>query len=173
MNKLLSTISGFFMSVLSIFHQGTSPPVNTQPIPTSQVVTSSALKDTPPQNIPPQNTTPRMFREQGGNLPTGEQRFFGTVTSINGSTLTLRMQVKGRPMGDSKSAPDEQQTPATVNVTLDSSTTYTGGSQSDITTTTRIAGVGKANDDGSVTALQVQINPTIPSGFPRRPNINQ
>ena len=103
--------------------------------------------------------------ERGMNLPAGQKRFFGTVTNVVGSTLTVQMQMIRRPSGSPSPAtsPGAEQT---VTVNLDSSTTYTGGSQADITTNTRVAGVGTSNNDGSLTAINIQINPTMPSGSP-------
>ncbi len=159
MHSLLAGIMGFFMGITSFFHggQSTQPPTN-QP----QIVQQSTNADT----ATPSGTMKHGFGKNM-QLPAGEKPFFGIVTNVNGSTLTVQMQRGMRPMGpNSNGASPSPATSQTVTITLTSSTQYTGGSQSDIATNTRIAGIGNTNSDGSITAVKIQINPTMPSGFP-------
>ena len=148
MNNLFAGILAFFVS---IFHGGTAKPVTAMQPSTIQQ-----------QNVsgPSSGST----RNRNSNLPAGEQRFFGTVTTINGNTITLQTQMRRAPSGTPTTTSEPTRT-----ITLDSSTTYAGGTQSDITVNTRIAGVTKTNTDGSLTAVSVQINPTITTGL--SPNV--
>lgn len=77
-------------------------------------------------------------------LPAGAKRIFGQITSVNGENIT----VQGR-NGN------------TLNIKLNDSTKYSGGSKTDLAVNTRIAGYGSANSDGSITAEQLMINPTF------------
>lgn len=158
MHSLLAGIMGFFMGISSFFHGSQStPPPAIQP----QTVQQSTNADT----ATPSGTMRHGFGKNM-QLPAGERPFFGTVTNVNGSTLTVQMQRGMRPMGpNSNSISPSPTTSQTVTITLTSSTQYSGGSQSDIITNTRIAGIGNANSDGSITAVKIQINPTMPSGF--------
>lgn len=139
MQSIIVGIMGFFLGITSIFTGGVKPVVTPLPAAVQQV-----------QGVSTSSGTTR------GNLPQGEQRFFGTVTNANGSTLTLQMQ--SRSQGSAAKS---------VTVTLNGSTTYTGGAETDITANTRVTGVGQTNSDGSLTAISVQINPVMPSGFPQ------
>jgi hypothetical protein len=139
MQSIVAGMMGFFLSITSIFTGGAKPVVTPQPAAVQQVQGASTSSGT-----------------TRGNLPQGEQRFFGTVTNVNGSTLTVQMQ--GRPGGAAAKS---------ITVTSNGSTTYTGGEETDITTNTRVAGVGQINSDESLTAISVQISPVMPSGFPQ------
>ena len=157
MHKLFAAFMGVFASIGTFFHGG--QPANSQSTNKPAVYGTAA------------SPSGSMRWEKGNkmHIPQGERPFFGTVTAVTGSTLTVTMQ---RPMmmrshisiTPSITPPE----PKTITVTLASSTTYTGGTQSDITTGTKIAGVGTVNTDGSITAVKVSINPTMPSGMPHR-----
>lgn len=161
---------GFFVGLTSMFHGGATPPPMNHTPSTQQANISGT----------PASSSGMMYmhgKGRGGKmqLPAGEKPFFGTVTNVSGSTLTVQM---GGMMGMMHSMRMKNPTttvtitppaPRTVTVDLTTSTTYTGGAQSDIAVNTKIAGIGTSNSDGSITALKVQINPTMPSGFPHRP----
>ena len=158
MHNLFAGLMGFFMGFGAMFHGGNPA------IPHTQAQTNLQANVSP--NASPSGKFKGMGRRM--NLSQGERPFFGTVTNVNGSTLTLQMQM---PMMRFRRNPSITPTislpePQTITVTVDSSTQYTGGSLSDITTNTKIAGVGKVNSDGSIAALQIRINPPMPSGMP-------
>ncbi|HUD44653.1 MAG TPA: hypothetical protein VMR41_03880 [Patescibacteria group bacterium] len=164
MHNFIAGLMGFFVGVTSVFHGGAMPPANHP-----QTVVQANVSGTPATSS---GAMRRGFGSRGFgrgvNIPVGEKPFFGTVTAVSGSILTIQTQptIRMRP-----NAPTVTITPPptqTLTINLDSSTKYTGGSQSDITTNTKVAGIGKTNSDGSLTALQISINPTIPTGFPRR-----
>lgn len=99
------------------------------------------------------------------------------MTAVNGATLTLQMTMPQgfmmmrrhySPSVTPTITPASTPTPKTLTIMLTSSTKYTGGSESDITVNTKVAGVGTLGSDGSLTATQVTINPTFPTGFPQK-----
>ena len=143
MHDLFSGLMGFFLGIGGFFHGGAAvhSSIN-QPQPSQQVNTIGT-----PSGI--------MNRGYGfghkKNLPNGERPFLGTVTNVNGSTLTIQGQ--GRMMGNGQ----------TITVDLTANTQYKGGSQSDIKSGSRIAGYGIANSDGSINAQQVMINQMMPN----------
>ena len=153
MHSLFAGLMGLFVGLGSFFHGGQGVPAHIQQTSTVQQASSSGAPAAT-------GSGHRMFG-RGRKLPNGEKPFFGTVTAVNGSALTVQMQWPMRPN-------QQAATPKTLTVTLTSTTTYTGGTQASITTNTKIAGVGTTNSDGSITATQVRINPTFPTGFPHR-----
>lgn len=115
------------------------------------------------QELPQRNTTgvsagmQEQPRNSGGrpplpsgaemiDVPEGSQPIFGTVANFDGSSFTIKS-----PMGEYR-------------VLLTSSTEYKDGSLSDLKNDIRISGYGTNNDDSIITALQIQINPTMPGG---------
>lgn len=161
MHNLLAGFMGFFVGVTSLFHGGATPP----PMNHTASMQQANISGTPASSS-------GMMRRSGKmNLPQGEKPFFGTVTAVNGSTLTVQMMWM---MGSGPMHMRRTQTtitpPASKSMTIDltSATTYTGGSQSDIVVNMKVAGVGTSNSDGSITAIKVQINPVMPTGFPHR-----
>ena len=85
---------------------------------------------------------------QFGNMPQGSTPIFGQVSAVSGNQLTIQRKSRN---GNG----------TTITVDLTSSTQYSGGSQSDIQTGTRIGGYGTANSDGSINAQQIMINPSF------------
>lgn len=159
MQHFFSGLMGFFVGLGAFFHGGQGlPPKSTQ----VQSIQQAQLSSTPaPSGM--------MQRRYGAgrrmNLPSGERPFFGTVTMINGSSLTIQIAFPQRRMWINPSITPTI-TPGAVQsliINLDSNTKYIGGAQSDIKVNTRIAGVGKANSEGSITATQIRINPNMPS----------
>ena len=86
------------------------------------------------------------------NLPVGSKPFFGTITSVSGSQVTIS--------GHSRTS----STTVTTIVDITAATQFTGGSQSSLASGTRIAGYGTANSDGSINGVNVQINPSFGNG---------
>lgn len=182
MHNFLAGFMGFFVGVTSMFHGGATPPPMNHTPSTQQANVSGTPAS--PSGMMYAN---RKGDREGMNLPQGERPFFGTVTNVNGSVLTVQMQgMMFRPMmrhPQTTITPTLTLTPPaprSITVDLTSSTTYTGGTQSDITTNTKVSGVGTSNSDGSITAIKIQINPTppampsgMPSGFPHRPMNDQ
>jgi hypothetical protein len=160
MHNLFAGLMGIFMGLGSFFHGGAATHH-------AQLRVQANVSGTPEAS-----PSSMMSRDRFEKLPAGERPFYGTVTAVNGSTLTVSL-VRGLHLGDDKrtvnSTVNSTATPPTQTVTihLDSSTKYTGGTQSDITTNTRIAGFGKSNSDGSLNAVSIIINPTTPSRMPR------
>lgn len=159
MHNFFAGIMGFFVGMGAFFHHGQGLPAQTNQTQTSQ---QAAVSGTPPQQG-------MMGRGRGMmNWQNGQRPFFGTVTSVNGNTLTVEMRMPmmrfNYPSVTPSITPGATQT---VTVKLDSSTKYDGGSQSDIKTNTKIAGIGKLNSDNSITATEIRINATLPnpSGF--------
>lgn len=89
-----------------------------------------------------------------GSLPEGSRPFFGTVKSVDGS-LVILSSFRGREGGSGDTS---------LAVKVSGSTEISGGIQSDIAGGTRIAGYGPENDDGSIAAEKIQINPELPQG---------
>jgi hypothetical protein len=83
------------------------------------------------------------------NLPPGSKPFFGTIASVSGSQVTIS--------GHSRNS----STTVSTIIDITASTKFTGGSQTSLTSGTRIVGVGTANSDGSINATSLQINPTF------------
>jgi hypothetical protein len=81
------------------------------------------------------------------SIPDGSKPFFGQVSAVSGSKIILSS------MNNS-----------TVTVIISSSTEFSGGIKSDIKAGTRVAGYGTTDSGGSVEAVKVMINPTLPSG---------
>lgn len=158
MNHLFAGFMGILASFGSFFHSGQP----THQVEVNNVNHSATVSGT---------MNPGMGRgdEQRGMMnQNGERPFFGTVTGVSGSTITVEMQ---RPIMMRQANPSITPTitppaPTTITVTVDSTTTYTGGALTNITTGTKIAGVGKATSDTAITAAKITINPTMPTGFP-------
>ena len=83
-------------------------------------------------------------KRKGADIPEGQKPFFGKVISVKGSILTIQS------IG----------TTETLTVKLDKTTIYSGGKQSDINNEVKVAGIGKTNSDGSITAVKLEIKPT-------------
>lgn len=164
MHSFLAGIMGFLMGITSIFYGGNATTPHANRPQTGQQLTVSDMPV-------PTGTMGGGFGpgSRGVKLLTGERPFFGTVTAVSGSTLTIQIQFFNRPFRNPLSTSSTPSTTQTLTINLDRSTLYTEGSQSDITPNIKIAGVGKVNSDGSITAAQIRINPTMPSRFPRRP----
>lgn len=177
MHKLFAGLTGIFMGIGALFHGGQGMPTHVNQSPaSSQATISGSLR---PSGMP-------YGRGKGMQLPNGERPFFGTVTAVNGSTLTVQMMMSMRHFRNPSITPTITITPGatqTTTILLTGSTKYTRGTQSNITVNTKVAGVGTVNSDSSITALQVTINPTMPGsrGFriqngqsnPNPSNINQ
>ncbi len=140
------------MSITSLLHGGnglvthTNNPIHPQP---QAIISSSAS---------PSGYIRDSGDDRRRNIPAGERPFFGTIKSINSSTLIIQSQFRGRE--------NPQITPRvaqTLTINLDTNTQYVGGTQSYLRTNIRVAGIGKINNDGSITASQIRINPTLPS----------
>lgn len=161
MNNIFAGIMGILMSISAVFHTGAIAHTNHP-----STIQEASVSATPA----PSGYIHRGFGHgRGKSMINGLRPFFGTVTSVNGSTLTIQMIFLARGFLRSTSitptiTPGGTQT---LTIDLDNSTTYIGGSQGDITINTKIAGIGKVNSDGSITATQVRIHPTMPSGFPQ------
>ncbi len=86
------------------------------------------------------------------DVPEGSQPFFGTVSTLEEGSFSIK-----NPMGESK-------------IIFTESTVFEGGSSTDLKNDISIGGYGTKNDDGSITALQIQINPSMPERgqFPSR-----
>lgn len=163
MHSLIAGFMGFFMGFGGFFHGGASVPHNANQ---AQITQQASISGMPRFG----RGGKRGFGDDPGRmgLQDDEQRFFGLVTAVNGSTITVQMQgMMWRPSGTITPTitPRVQRT---FTITLDSGTAYTGGSATDIVTNTRVAGIARKNSDGSLTAISVQINPTVPTGFPLR-----
>jgi hypothetical protein len=81
------------------------------------------------------------------SIPDGSKPFFGQVSAVSGSKITLSS------MNNS-----------TVTVIISSSTEFSGGIESDIKAGTKVAGYGTTGSGGSIEAVKIMINPTMPSG---------
>lgn len=107
-------------------------------------VPSGVPSGKPHINLQNSGKPPMPSGTHGANIPTGEQPFMGTVSNLEGSSFS----VKG-PMGESK-------------IIFTASTTFEGGSSSDLKNDVRVGGYGTKNDDGTISASQIQINPSMP-----------
>lgn len=139
---LLIIVGGFYVFT----HKNVIKHLFSQASPASSQA-NSATTSTSPQ-APHQSASRSFGRGQGIAIPSGATPFFGQVTSVNDTTITIQRQGK-----------NANATPITL--TLTSSTQYTGGTQNDIQTGTRVAGYGIANSDGSLSAEQLVINPNL------------
>jgi|GEM_PF-2770086 hypothetical protein len=133
------------LDVASVPSQGISSP-DANLIPSQD---ASGTSPAPPsQNTAPSdtNSTPKQHG-QWQNMPDGSKPFFGQVTVVSGSQITI-----------------SSRNSTTVKVTISDSTSFSGGTKDNLTSGTKIAGIGTSNSDGSITATKIQINPTMPSG---------
>jgi hypothetical protein len=78
------------------------------------------------------------------NIPEGSQPFFGTVSNLSEGSFSIKS-----PMGESK-------------IVFTASTTFEGGSSSNLKNDVRVGGYGTKNNDNTITALKIQINPSMP-----------
>jgi hypothetical protein len=76
----------------------------------------------------------------------------GTIENISGTTMTVKSED-----GSSKIVI----VPSSASVTKS-----TTGTTADLTTGTTVMVTGNTNDDGSVTATNIQLNPALPTGTP-------
>ena len=102
------------------------------------------------------------------NIPAGSKPFFGQVASISGSTVTVTsMGRRGGGTGTDLTATNTAAaapSTTTITITLTDSTVFSGGTKDAIVSGARLVGYGTVNADGSITATNVQINPTRPAG---------
>lgn len=155
MNKTKVISGGIILIVLSVglfFVLKQSKPENSilNKIPQRQIQSSPVNEDTSPPN-----TRERLPLPSGAsmpNIPEGSQPFFGTVSNLEEESFSIKS-----PMGEFK-------------IIFTESTAFEGGSSSDLKNDLRIGGYGTKNTDGTVSALQIQINPSMPERgqFPSR-----
>jgi len=111
-----------------------------------------------PTNIPsqPNNSErrpPFLSGVQAPGVPNGSQPFFGTVSNLDTSSFTVQ-------------GPRD-----TLKILVTSSTEFKDGTSSDLKDDIQVVGYGTKNDDNSITALQIQLNVSMPAGrgqFPSR-----
>lgn len=86
------------------------------------------------------------------DIPEGSQPIFGTISNLEEGSFSIKS-----PMGEFK-------------VVFTVSTLFEGGSSSELKNDVRVGGYGTKNEDGTITALQIQINPSMPDRgqFPSR-----
>lgn len=113
----------------------------------NQDVSSPDINPTPSQNTAPSdtNSTPKQHG-QWQNMPDGSKPFFGQITAVSGSQITISSRNN-----------------TTAKVTFSDATSFGGGTKNNLSSGTKIAGIGTSNSDGSITATKIQINPTMPS----------
>ena len=133
-----------------------------------QQVANEASPSQSPTNINPSNSAPdgngAAKRGPMANIPSGQKPFFGQVASVSGSTLTITTHTMNRGASSPEGSSASSASPTTITVTLTSSTTFSGGTESTLASGVRIFGYGTPNSDGSITATNIQINPTRPTG---------
>ncbi len=143
-----------FGSAIVLLAAGCSsqPQANSQSSPPSSTVAQNQTAPTSPAvPMSPSGGSASSTRRGFGmpNLPAGSKPFFGTIASVSGSQITISGHMR-----------NSSSTASTI-INITSSTTYQGGSQSSLTTGTRVAGIGTTNGDGSLNATSIQINPTF------------
>lgn len=133
--------------VASVLTQGISSS-DANPMPSQDTASSDASPASPSQNTTPSdtNSTPKQHG-QWQNMPDGSKPFFGQVTAVSGSQITISSKNN-----------------TTAKVTFSNSTSFSGGTKDSLVNGTKIAGFGTLNSDGSITAVKIQINPTMPGG---------
>ena len=135
---------------------------------------ATAEQDVPAATVTATPTTDASQQGPGGargnmpNIPAGSKPIFGQVASVSGSTLTVTTMSRraGGASGDSTATAADTAAPAAtkMTVTLTDSTVFSGGTKDALVAGARIFGYGTANADGSITATNIQINPTRPAG---------
>ena len=98
-------------------------------------------------NAPSDGPNSNHQREPGQNLPAGSKPFFGSVSAVSGSQITLSSRNN-----------------STTTITISGNTEFDGGTKDQIISGARIAGYGTANSDGSIVATKITINPAMPGG---------
>ena len=129
-----------------------------QPVPQKAVPSAPANNQGSFNNeIPPSTDSGRPPRPSGGampnfQLPEGSQPFFGTVSNFDSSSFTVQ-------------GPRD-----TLKILVTSSTEFKGGTSSDLKDDVQIMGYGTKNTDNTITALQIQLNASVPERgqFPSR-----
>ena len=109
--------------------------------------TIQSQKNTSETSIVQHDETNIEQRKKELAIPKGQKPFFGKVTNVKDSVLTIQSA------GMTK----------TLTIKLDKTTIYSGGKQSDITNEVKVAGIGKTNSDGSLTAVKLEIKPSSPT----------
>lgn len=109
--------------------------------------TIQSQKNTSETSIVQNDETNIEQRKKELAIPKGQKPFFGKVTNVKDSVLTIQSA------GMTK----------TLTIKLDKTTIYSGGKQSDITNEVKVAGIGKTNSDGSLTAVKLEIKPSSPT----------
>ena len=152
-------------------NQPSENPVNDSATPIAPSSDNSTADSNSPSDTTNSTSNPATSGAPGrgpmANIPAGSKPIFGQVTSVSGSQIVVTtMGRRGNPATSSGTATDSTTTPTktTINVTITSSTIFSGGTKDAIVVGTRIFGYGVANADGSINATNIQINPTRPSG---------
>lgn len=138
MEQIMAGIITFFMSIGSFFQFGQAP------APQSTNLTTQ-LSTTPAAKIEEYAEKYKdVYKE--GNKP-----FFGKVIEVKESEIIVQI-----PVNANNSTADSNNENNRLKVKIDDSTLLMGGKQSDITNSTNVAGIGKMNKDGSLTASKIQ-----------------
>jgi hypothetical protein len=111
-------------------------------VPTAVPTSVPTVVQDQPQNL--KQSPPLPSGAQMPGVPNGSQPFFGTISNFDTSSFTIQS-----PKGENK-------------ILITSKTEFKDGSLSDLKNDIRIAGYGTKNDDNTITALQIQINPSMP-----------
>ncbi len=131
---------------------GVSPASTTDTVINTTNPSSDPAKTISPNSETTPSTTtpsPRLGQRGGMTIPAGSKSFFGSIASISGSTVTLTALRKDN---------------ATVTVTVSPGTDMNGDTSSKLVVGARVVGYGITNPDGSLSAQNIRINPTMPTG---------
>lgn len=148
---LITVGTGLFYAL----KQGNSNDRNLTKTSPSQVQSSPAnTESSDRQTVPPDISGRPPFPSGAAmpKIPEGSQPFFGKVSNLDSSSFTVQGPLE------------------TVKILVTSSTEFKDGTSADLKNDLRVMGYGTKNDDGTVTALQIQLKVSMPERgqFPPR-----
>jgi hypothetical protein len=105
-------------------------------------------------------------------IATSTRPFLGTIIANNGSSLTVKLtqgMMLGRQNNNRATSTLIEQS---VIINLTNETVYTNGTIDSLVVGTKIGGQAKINDDKSLSAVKIQINPAEPNRATSTPSQN-
>lgn len=137
MDQIMAGIIAFFMGIGSFFQFGQAPTPQSTNLTTQQSTTPAAKIDEYAKKYE------NIYKE-------GARPFFGQVIEVKKSEIIIEVTTN---MNTANTTNEKSR----LNIKIDNSTSFIGGKQSDITKSSKVAGIGKMNKDGSLTASKLQV----------------
>ncbi|MFA5291373.1 MAG: hypothetical protein WC385_03665 [Candidatus Paceibacterota bacterium] len=112
---------------------------------------------TRPMNPNASSTAPWVRGE--GRKATGTMPFFGTVSSVSDTSLVIKLDRPNSIPGARGAKFASSTLPSTLIINLTADTIYASGTKASLVAGVKVSGQAKINEDKSLTAIRIHINP--------------